>query len=206
VDERPVWRQFFEAWEKAVGPRLEEYVQTDDFAERMTAFQQANRRMTEMNEEASRQFLRSWNLPTASDFEKLTQQVADIDRRLRALSQRVDQAAPALGPRKRQGSKTPAGMKAALESRQAAAMQADASSAAGTAETEKPLPARTSKSAKSSASSQKAKSHHKAGSRNAAAASQKSSTGSEVGEVGVSPASGHRDSDRVAGNNSTGKA
>ena len=85
-------------------------------------------------------------------------------------------------------------------------MQAEASSADGTAETEKRPPARTSKAAKSSASSQKAKSHNKAGSRNEAAASQKSSTGGEVAEVGVSPASGHRDSDRVAGDNSTGKA
>jgi hypothetical protein len=121
VDERPLWRQLFDAWEKEAGPRLEEYVQTDEFAERMNAFQQTNRRMAEMNEEAGRRFLRSWNLPSASDIEQLSQQVADLDRRLRALSQRVDQAAPALGPRKRQGSKTPAGVKAALESRQAIA-------------------------------------------------------------------------------------
>jgi hypothetical protein len=133
-----VWRQFFDAWEKEFGPRLEEYVQTDEFAQRTTAFQQMNRRTAEMNEEASRQFLRAWNLPTASDFDKLSQQVADIDRRLRALSQRVDEAGPARGPRKRQGSKTPAGVKAAVESREAAKRADAASGGAGTLETEEP--------------------------------------------------------------------
>jgi hypothetical protein len=137
VDERPVWRQLFDAWEKEAGPRLEEYVQTDEFAERMTAFQQMNRRMAEINEEATRQALRQWNLPTASDLEKVNQQLADIDRRLRALSQRLDQVAPVPGPGKRQGSKTPAGMKAALESRQAAAKPAEgATGGGGTVETE----------------------------------------------------------------------
>jgi Poly(R)-hydroxyalkanoic acid synthase subunit (PHA_synth_III_E) len=165
VDERPVWRQFFDAWEQQFGPRLEEYVQTDEFAERMTAFQQMNRRTAEANEEASRQLLRAWNLPTASDLEKLSQQVADIDRRLQALSQRVDQSAPAPGPRKRQGSKTPAGVKAAAESREAAAKQAAAASAGeGTAKTTKATPARAAKSARSSAPSHnKADSHNKAG-------------------------------------------
>ena len=131
VDERPVWRQLFEAWEKEFGPRLEEYVQTDEFAERMAAFQQINRHMTEMAEEATRQFLRFWNLPTASDLEKVSQQLAEIDRRLRALNRPVEQQAPAPGPRKRQGSMTAAGMKAAIESREAAAQQAEAAAGGG---------------------------------------------------------------------------
>jgi len=137
VDERPVWRQLFDAWEKEFGPRLEEYVQSDEFAERMTAFQEMSRRQAEMTDETTRQFLRVWNLPTASDLEKVNQQLADIDRRLRALDQpveQVEQEAPAPGPRKRQGSKTAAGMKAAVESREAAAKRAEAA----TVETHEP--------------------------------------------------------------------
>ena len=173
MDERPLWQQLFDAWEKEAGPRLEEYVQTDQFAEQMTAFQQRNRRMAEMNEEASRRFLRSWNLPTASDVEKLSQQVADIDRQLRALSQRVDQAVPAPGPRKRQGSKTPAGVKAALESRQAAAKQTEEAGGGGdTVEPETPATASTP--------SPKARSRSKPGSQKKAGDSQKASTDSAV--------------------------
>jgi hypothetical protein len=225
-----VWRQFFDAWEKEFGPRLEDYVQTDDFAQRMTAFQQMNRRGAEMNEEASRQFFRAWNLPTASDFEKLSQQVADIDRRLRALSQRVDEAGPAPGPRKRQGSKTPAGVKAAVESREAAAKQADAASggagtveaevmptgtarsaqgttdkaSAGKAKTTKATPARASKSPRSPARTHMAESPNKEGD------TAKASDGSEVVQLGVSPASGHRDrrrgTERAPGNEPERKA
>ena len=135
MDERPVWRQLFDAWEKEFGPRLEEYVQSDEFAERMTAFQQMNRRQAEMAEEATRQFLRFWNLPTASDLDKVSQQLADIDRRLRALNRPVEQEAPAPGPRKRQVSKTAAGMKAAVESREAAAKRAQATTGEATVET-----------------------------------------------------------------------
>jgi hypothetical protein len=138
VDERPVWRQLFDAWEKEFGPRLEEYVQSDEFAERMTAFQQMNRRRSEIAEEATRQFLRFWNLPTASDLDKVNQQLADIDRRLRALNRPVEQEAPAPGPRKRQGAKTAAGMKAAVESREAAAKRGEAATGEATLETHEP--------------------------------------------------------------------
>jgi hypothetical protein len=126
VDEQPVWRRLFDAWEKENGPRLEEYVQSDEFAERIAAFQQMTRRQAEMAEEATRQFLRFWNLPTASDLDKVNQQLAEIDRRLRELHRPVYQQAPAPGPRKRQGSKTAAGMRAAVESREAAAKGAEA--------------------------------------------------------------------------------
>jgi len=135
VDEQPVWRRLFDAWERENGPRLEEYVQSDEFAERIAAFQQMTRRQAEMAEEATRQFLRFWNLPTASDLDKVNQQLAEIDRRLRALHRPVAPEAPAPGPRKRQGSKTAAGMKAAVESREAAANRAEAAPSEATAET-----------------------------------------------------------------------
>jgi hypothetical protein len=65
----------------------------------------------------------------------VSQQLADIDRRLRALNRPVEQEAPAPGPRKRQGSKTAAGMKAAVESREAAAKRAQATTGEATVET-----------------------------------------------------------------------
>lgn len=135
MDEQPVWRRLFDAWEKEFGPRLEEYVQSDEFAERIAGIQQMTRRQAEIAEEATRQFLRFWNLPTASDLDKVNQQLAEIDRRLRALHRPVVQEAPAPGPRKRQGSKTAAGMKAAVESREAAAKRAEAAASEATAET-----------------------------------------------------------------------
>jgi hypothetical protein len=232
VDERPVWRQLFDAWEKAVGPRLEEYVQTDEFAERMTAFQQMNRRTAEMNEEATRQFLRSWNLPTASDLERLSQQVAEIDRRLRALSQRVDEAVPAPGPRKRQGSKTAAGIKAAIESRQAAANRAEAATGGGVAiETEDPPSAaaaaiadsgtagdstvpdagagdRPGVTAKASASKAKASRRRasKATPAKASASAKSSAPAHNAESHGPRSGSRQRDTERDSGNNRDAKA
>jgi hypothetical protein len=135
VDEQPVWRRLFDAWEKEIGPRLEEYVQSDEFAERIAAFQQMTRRQAEIAEEATRQFLRFWNLPTASDLDKVNEQLAEIDRRLRGLHRPADQQAPAPGPRKRQGAKTVAGMRAAVESREAATKGAEAAASEATAET-----------------------------------------------------------------------
>ena len=48
MDEQPVWRRLFDAWEKEFGPRLEEYVQSDEFAERMAGIQQMTRRPDEL--------------------------------------------------------------------------------------------------------------------------------------------------------------
>ncbi len=135
MDEQPVWRRLFDAWEKEFGPRLEQYVQSDEFAERIAGIQQMTRLRAEAAEEATRQFLRFWNLPTASDLDKVNQQLAEIDRRLRALHRPVAPEAPAPGPRKRQGSKTAAGVKAAVESREATAKRTEAAAREATAET-----------------------------------------------------------------------
>jgi hypothetical protein len=86
VDERPLWRRMFEAWDKQVGPRLEEFVRTEEFADRVALLERMNRRAAEMAEGFTRQVLRFWNLPSATDLDRLNRQLAAIDRQLRNIN------------------------------------------------------------------------------------------------------------------------
>jgi len=72
----------FDAWNEQVGPRLEQMVRTDAFADQASWFAEANRRRTALAEQFSRRWLHFWNVPTASDVASLKRQVESLDRQL----------------------------------------------------------------------------------------------------------------------------
>ena len=82
MDDRPSWRRMFDAWNDQVGPRLEQMVRTDAFADQAAWWAAANRRRTEMAESFSRRLMHFWNLPTASDVAALKRQVDVLQRQL----------------------------------------------------------------------------------------------------------------------------
>jgi len=90
-EERPLWRRAFDAWEKEVAPRVEEYVRTEEFADRAAAAQRANKQAQEAATAAATAFVRFWNLPSAVDMNKVTKQVESMDRRLRAITRKLEE-------------------------------------------------------------------------------------------------------------------
>ena len=72
----------FDAWNDQVGPRLEQMVRTDAFADQAAWFSELNRRREEAVQSFSRRWLHLWNIPTASDVAALKRQLEAVDRQL----------------------------------------------------------------------------------------------------------------------------
>jgi hypothetical protein len=91
MDDRPSWRRMFDAWNDQVGPRLEQVVRTDAFADQAAWFAGLNRRWTETTESVSRRLMHFWNLPTASDVALLKRQVETLQRQLYAVNKTLQE-------------------------------------------------------------------------------------------------------------------
>jgi hypothetical protein len=92
MDERPGWRRMFDSWNEQVGPRLEQFVRTDAFADQAAFWAEVNRQWTQMAEEFSRRLLHAWNIPSASDVVGLKRQLEALDRQLNRLNKTVQEA------------------------------------------------------------------------------------------------------------------
>jgi hypothetical protein len=92
MDERPGWRRMFDAWNEQVGPRLEQFVRTDAFADQAAWFAEVNRQWAQMAEEFSSRLLHAWNIPSASDVLGLRRQLEALDRQLARLNKTVQEA------------------------------------------------------------------------------------------------------------------
>ncbi len=83
--DKPLWRKAYDAVERPVGSRLEQVVQTEQFADgtglalRLRA--EVNRRI----ERTTRSLLHRVNLPAATDVARLREQVSDLHRTVRRL-------------------------------------------------------------------------------------------------------------------------
>ena len=91
MDDRPLWRRMFDAWNTQVGTRLEQAVRTDAFADQAAFIASLNRRRTEMAEQFSRRLMHFWNVPTASDVANLKRQVEALDRQLHKVNKTLEE-------------------------------------------------------------------------------------------------------------------
>jgi hypothetical protein len=82
VDERPVWRQVFDAVDSELGPRLEQFVRTEQFADAMAMFSRLNERAMKSAADFNRQMLAFWGVPSRSDIADLKKQLEAVDRQL----------------------------------------------------------------------------------------------------------------------------
>ena len=80
-----LWKRAFDAGERAIGPRLEQGVQTPAFATAVGVVGGLRRRVDKELERRSRQLLHLANMPAATDVRRLRRQVADLDREIRLL-------------------------------------------------------------------------------------------------------------------------
>jgi hypothetical protein len=91
--QRPVWRQVFDAIEQAVAPGLENAVRSDPFADFATVVTRLRSGVGRRAEQASRRALHLWNLPAGSDIKRVSDQIASLERRVRELSKRLEDLA-----------------------------------------------------------------------------------------------------------------
>jgi hypothetical protein len=89
ADQRPLWRQAFDAVDASLGPRVEELVRSEQFADGVAFINRLNKQVQTAAEAMSRQALHFWNQPAASDVADLKKQLAAVERQLRAMGKRL---------------------------------------------------------------------------------------------------------------------
>ncbi len=99
MPDQPWWRQAYDWAERAIGPLLEAEVRTETFAEVLAASVKVRadleRRRSEIAGQlaaASAWWLHLINLPAADDVTRLRKEILSLDRQLRDLTRRLDQA------------------------------------------------------------------------------------------------------------------
>ena len=86
----PRWRQAFDVAERAIAPPLEALLASEGFAVAVGAMRSAQKAVEQRVERSSRQALHRWNLPAASDVNRVLGELAQLQRQVRDLSRRVE--------------------------------------------------------------------------------------------------------------------
>jgi hypothetical protein len=93
VAQGPVWRSAFNAVEQVVSPRIEWLVKSEGFAVAVGLAQTVQRDMVRRSERISRRAWHLLNLPAGSDVNRLLAQMGSVQRQVRELEKRVEDAA-----------------------------------------------------------------------------------------------------------------
>ena len=86
----PLWRQAFNAWEKAASPVLQQTATSPAFRDLMRVSTRVNKAVAAEFEQASRQWLHAMNLPAATDLHRLRSQVRELQKELEGVRQAVE--------------------------------------------------------------------------------------------------------------------
>jgi hypothetical protein len=90
TEEQPVWRQSFDAVEKAVGPALTEVVNSEAFAVALGLAAQARKTAQRQTERFTRRLLHQANLPAGSDITRVLAEIGKLQAQVRELSKQVE--------------------------------------------------------------------------------------------------------------------
>ena len=89
---RPLWRQAFDAAERALGGPAEAAVRSEAFNDALAAALRGQRWAQREVERRTRRVLHMANVPTATDVRLLSQQVASLQREVRRLRREQEDA------------------------------------------------------------------------------------------------------------------
>jgi phage shock protein A len=92
AEPQPRWRQLFDAVEQNLTPQVEQWVQSEQFADLTAAMTKLRAQMQERTERAMRRSWHFWNLPAGSDVKRMSEQLASLERRIRDLSKQLEDA------------------------------------------------------------------------------------------------------------------
>lgn len=88
--ERSLWRRIFDSAERAAGAPLESVMNGAGFNEALVLALRLRTGLGRLAARTSSRFLHLWNLPSYGDVRRLSKQLGEMERQLRALSKRVD--------------------------------------------------------------------------------------------------------------------
>ncbi len=87
---KPLWRNIFDLVEKGIAPKLESMVGTSEFAELISALTKLRYEANKRFEETTQNLLHMWNFPAVTDLKRLSDQVSNLERRIRDLSKLIE--------------------------------------------------------------------------------------------------------------------
>lgn len=85
----PLWRRGFDTFEGAIRPRLEDVIETENFAVAAGLVVQVRRTMQRTTERATRRVLHSLNLPAGSDVNRILSELGRLERQVTSLKREV---------------------------------------------------------------------------------------------------------------------
>jgi hypothetical protein len=97
-EERPVWRQGFDAVEAAVGPRVKAVVASEPFAVAVGIASRAQHTVQQRIERTTRRLLHLANLPAGSDVNRILAEIAQLQRQIVNLTRQLDRSKVAASP------------------------------------------------------------------------------------------------------------
>lgn len=89
AEDQPLWRQGYDAAERAVAPRLEALVGDERFAVGVGLVTQARRAVQRRTERQMRRTLHLFNLPAGSDVTRLMNEIRKLQQEVRGLSRQL---------------------------------------------------------------------------------------------------------------------
>lgn len=90
TDDTPGWKRAFDQMEGQIGPQLEQFVRTDQFADLAAGLTRVQNDVQRRIAEGMRLMWNFWNLPAATDVRRLSDQVASLERRVRDLTKQLE--------------------------------------------------------------------------------------------------------------------
>ena len=90
AEDRPAWRQGFDAVESAVAPRLEGLMGSEGFQVALGLVARVQKELQRQAERTMRRTLHLWNLPAGSDVIRILNEIGKLRAELRALAKEVD--------------------------------------------------------------------------------------------------------------------
>lgn len=88
--QRPRWKAVFDAVDRRITPRLNEFTRSDDFATLAALGRRTQSVVASRLERASRRLVHLLNLPAGSDVNRLLRQIASVEREVRDLRKAVE--------------------------------------------------------------------------------------------------------------------
>jgi hypothetical protein len=90
TDDRPLWRQMFDAAERSIGSPLEAQLESPEFLAFVSAVTRLQRAATRVVEDAAATSLHAFGLPALTDVRGLSRHLARLERRVRDLQEQLE--------------------------------------------------------------------------------------------------------------------
>lgn len=90
ADERPLWRQVFDAAERTIGSPLETHLESREFISLVSSVTRIQRAMARAVSEVAAANLHALGLPALTDVRDLSRTIARLERRVRDLQEQLE--------------------------------------------------------------------------------------------------------------------